>query len=88
VSKAFTVGRIEALRPRVQDIADELVADFLPRGEAELLGEPKHCAALRADPDLLPAAVGEMLRYDGPVELAVSRYTTAPVTVGEVTIPG
>jgi cytochrome P450 len=204
VSKAFTVGRIEALRPRVQDIAGELVADFLPRGEAELIGDfafplplmvimellgmplaerapfrrwaemtvpraggeaevmegyaairayfvelverktrdsggedllsalvrvrdegqrlsedellgmawllfaaghttvadlvgsgtlallsdPKRYAALRADPGLLPAAIEEMLRYDGPVELGISRFTTAPVTIGEVTIPG
>ena len=204
VSKAFTPGRVEALRPRVQDMADELAAEFLPRGEVELVGEfafplplmvimellglpledraqfrkwaqltvprgadqtqamqgyaairayfvdlverktrqpggedllsalarvrdegqhldedellgmawllltaghsttvdligtgtlallenPQQYAALRADPGLLPAAVEEMLRYDSPVELGISRYTTADVTVGEVVIPG
>jgi cytochrome P450 len=204
VSKAFTPGRIEALRPRAQGMADELVAAFLPRGEVELVGEfafplplmvimellglpledrgqfrtwaqmtvprtgdqteamqgyaairayfvdlverktrqpggddllsalvrvrdegqrldqdellgmawllltaghsttvdligtgtlallrqPEQYAALRADPGLLPAAIEEMLRYDGPVELGISRFTTEPVTIGDVVIPG
>ena len=205
VSKAFTPGRIEALRPRVQEMADGLVAKFRPRGTAELIGEfafplplmvimellgmppgerdqfrawarmtiprgpdsqpeqlagytaireyfvdlvarktrerggedllsalvavredgqrldedellgmawllltaghsttvdligngmlallrhPEQYAALRADPSLLPAAIEEFVRYDGPIELGISRFTTAPVTVGGVTIPG
>ena len=39
VGKAFTPGRIERLRPRVQQLADDLVARFAPRGEAELVAE-------------------------------------------------
>jgi len=205
VSKAFTPGRIERLRPRVQQMADGLAARFLPRGEAELIGEfafplplmvimellglptqdrdqfhqwarmtvprgpdslpeqaagyaairayfvdlvagktrepggedllsalvavrdegqrlnedellgmawllltaghsttvdligsgtlallrhPDQLAALRADPSLLPATIEEMVRYDGPVELGISRFTTEEITVGDVTIPG
>jgi len=204
VSKAFTPGRIEQLRPRVQEMADGLAARFLPRGEAELIGEfafplplmvimellgmpvadrdqfhrwaqmtvprgpdslqeemagyaairgyfvdlvarktrepggddllsalvavrdegqrldedellgmawllltaghsttvdligsgtlallrhPDQHAALRADPSLLPAAIEEMVRYDGPIELGISRFTTEEITVGDVTIP-
>ncbi|MFF4418840.1 cytochrome P450 [Streptosporangium sp. NPDC001559] len=39
VSKAFTPRRIEALRPRVQKIADDLVDAMLPRGGADLLDD-------------------------------------------------
>jgi len=39
VGRAFTPGRIEQLRPRVREMADGLAARFLPRGEAELIGE-------------------------------------------------
>jgi cytochrome P450 len=39
VAKAFTPRRIEGLRPRIQDIADELVAEIAPRGRADLLAE-------------------------------------------------
>lgn len=39
VTAAFTRRRVEALRPRVQEIADELVDAFTGRGRAELMGE-------------------------------------------------
>jgi len=39
VAKAFTPRRIEALRPRIQQIADGLVAAFQPRGRADLIAE-------------------------------------------------
>lgn len=39
VAKAFTPRRIEALRPRIQQIADELVAAIQPLGRADLLAE-------------------------------------------------
>ncbi|MGV9349029.1 cytochrome P450 family protein [Streptomyces spiralis] len=37
VTRAFTARRIEALRPRVQQITDELLDAMLPRGRAELV---------------------------------------------------
>jgi cytochrome P450 len=39
VSKAFTVRRVEALRPRVQQITDELLDRIAPRGRADLVAE-------------------------------------------------
>jgi cytochrome P450 len=39
VAKAFTPRRLEALRPRIQQIADDLVAAFQPRGRADALAE-------------------------------------------------
>jgi cytochrome P450 len=39
VAKAFTPRRLEALRPRIQQIADDLVAAIQPRGRADALAE-------------------------------------------------
>ncbi|MEU2160864.1 cytochrome P450 [Streptomyces sp. NPDC019208] len=37
VSREFTARRVEALRPRIQDITDELVGAMLPAGRADLV---------------------------------------------------
>ncbi|MES9525054.1 cytochrome P450 family protein [Streptomyces capoamus] len=37
VTRAFTVRRVEQLRPRIQRITDELLDDMLPRGRADLI---------------------------------------------------
>jgi cytochrome P450 len=42
---------------------------------------------LRARPDLLPVAMKELLRHDGPLNVAMPYLTTAPVRIGEMTIP-
>src|SRR5260370_438038 len=39
VVRAFTARRVEAMRPRVQQITDELVARLLPRGRADLVSD-------------------------------------------------
>ncbi|MGW1718350.1 cytochrome P450 family protein [Streptomyces sp. NPDC002156] len=52
-----------------------------------LLSNPDQLAALRADPGLLPGAVEELARYDGPVPLAIRRFPTEDVTIGGVAIP-
>jgi len=62
--------------------------DLIGSGVLALLRHPGQYAAVRADPSLLPAAIEEMVRYDGAVELGISRFTTEEVTVGGVTIPG
>jgi cytochrome P450 len=62
--------------------------DLIGNSVLALLRRPEQYAALRADPGLLPAAIEEFVRYDGAIELGISRFTTAPVTIGETTIPG
>lgn len=53
-----------------------------------LIGHPQEYATLRARPDLMPAAVEEMLRFSGIVR-RVYRRSTAAVELGGVTIgPG
>ncbi len=65
----------------------ETTVNLIGNGMHALLREPEQLARLRADPALLPAAVEELLRYDGPVEIATWRFATEPVRVGDVLIP-
>ncbi|AXB44116.1 cytochrome P450 family protein [Amycolatopsis albispora] len=64
----------------------ETTVNLIGNGVLALLRDPEQLAALRADPALLPGAVEEFLRLDGPVNLATLRFTAEPVRVGEVEI--
>lgn len=52
-----------------------------------LLSHPDQLAALRRDPGLLPGAVEEFARYEGPALLAIRRFPVEDVTIGGVTVP-
>ena len=51
-----------------------------------LAQQPDLFKALRADPSLVPAAVEEFLRVDGPVLTATERFATEDMLVGEVPV--
>jgi cytochrome P450 len=65
----------------------ETTVNLIANSVLALLRHPDQLAALRADPSLMPGAVEEFLRYDGPIHIATLRFTTEPVPVGDVTIP-
>jgi cytochrome P450 len=65
----------------------ETTVNLIANGMRALLQHPDQRAALQADPALVPGAVEEFLRYDGPVNLATFRFTTEPVEIGGTTIP-
>ncbi|WP_216893316.1 cytochrome P450 family protein [Nocardia alni] len=65
----------------------ETTVNLIGNGVLALLRHPDQLAALRADPSLAPGAVEEILRFDGPVNLATLRYTTEPVEFAGTTIP-
>ena len=65
----------------------ETTVNLIANGVLALLREPEQLALLRAQPELLPGAVEEFLRFDGPIHLATLRFTAEPVEVGGVTIP-
>ncbi|MBR7827275.1 cytochrome P450 [Actinospica sp. MGRD01-02] len=65
----------------------ETTINLIGNGTLALLTHPEQRARLQANPALLDGAVEELLRYDGPVEFATWRFTTAPITVGGVGIP-
>jgi cytochrome P450 len=52
-----------------------------------LLTHPAEMAKLRADPSLMPAAVDELMRFDGPSSVGTFRFTLADIPVGDVVIP-
>ncbi|AKH82795.1 cytochrome P450 [Streptomyces sp. CNQ-509] len=60
----------------------ETTVNLIGNGTYALLTHPAERARLAADPGLLPSAVEELLRYDGPVELATWRFATEPLEIG------
>jgi cytochrome P450 len=64
----------------------ETTTNLLGNGLWLLLSFPAELERLRANPALLPSAIEEMLRYDGPIQLN-NRRLTAPITLGATTLP-
>ncbi|MGW3246302.1 cytochrome P450 family protein [Streptomyces sp. NPDC001070] len=81
--------------------ADELIAmaflllaagyvttvSLIGSGIAALLAHPAQLRALRDDPGLLPGAIEEFLRYDGPINPGITRFTREDLTIAGVAIP-
>ncbi len=64
----------------------ETTTNLLGNGLCALLQAPGQLALLRERPDLVPAAVEEMLRYDSPIQLD-GRTTLGPATVAGAGLP-
>ncbi|MGH3768430.1 MAG: cytochrome P450 family protein [Pseudonocardiaceae bacterium] len=65
----------------------ETTANLIGNGALALLTHPEQLALLRAQPERLPAAIEELLRFDGPLQVATFRLSTEPIVIGGVTIP-
>jgi cytochrome P450 len=66
---------------------NETTTNLIGNGTLALLRNPDQLALLRREPALLPRAIEEMLRYDGPVQ-STGRFPKNPVEVGGAEIPG
>ncbi|UXY25473.1 cytochrome P450 [Streptomyces sp. HUAS TT20] len=55
-------------------------------GIAALLAHPDQLRMLRDDPALLPDAIEEFLRYDGPVNPGIARFAREDIEIAGVTI--
>ncbi|WP_306999372.1 cytochrome P450 family protein [Amycolatopsis thermophila] len=65
----------------------ETTVNLIGNSVLALLRHPDQLAKLRADPSLLPGAVEEFLRFEGPINIATLRFTAEPVPIGDVEIP-
>ncbi|GAA1685628.1 cytochrome P450 [Kribbella yunnanensis] len=59
----------------------ETTSNLISNGTYALLQHPDQLALLRAEPERLPAAVEELLRYDGPLQVTVPYVTRAPIDI-------
>ncbi|MDX2544619.1 cytochrome P450 family protein [Streptomyces sp. WI04-05B] len=65
----------------------ETTTNFLGNAALALLQHPAELERLRSNPEDIPAALDELLRFDPPVSTATFRYTTEAVTLGGADIP-
>ncbi len=65
----------------------ETTVNLIGNGMRALLTHPEQLALLGAEPERLPGAVEELLRFSGPVQVATFRWATAPVPIGDTVIP-
>jgi cytochrome P450 len=65
----------------------DTTTSLIGNGVVALLDHPDQYRLLRAEPNRIPAAIEEMLRYDAPVPHATFRVTTEQLTLDGVQIP-
>ncbi len=65
---------------------NETTTNLIGNGTLALGRNPDQFDALKRNPAMLPGAIEEMLRYDGPVQSTV-RFTKQPVQLGGTEIP-
>jgi cytochrome P450 len=64
----------------------ETTVNLIGNGMLALLRHPRQLQRLKNDASLMPAAVEEILRYDGPAERAMPRWAAQEVQIGGQTI--
>ncbi|MFB7254341.1 cytochrome P450 family protein [Streptomyces nojiriensis] len=65
----------------------ETTTHFIGNAVLALLRHPEAFDRLRRDPDLIPGALDELLRFDSPVSVATFRHSTEDLRVGGFDIP-
>ncbi|MFG1703064.1 cytochrome P450 [Nonomuraea sp. M3C6] len=68
-------------------LAGQTPTNLIANAVHALLSHPAQLAALRADPELMPRAVAELMRWCGPQLLTIPRFTREDVEIGGVLIP-
>jgi cytochrome P450 len=83
----LTHAQLIALTQQLLFAGHEPSMNMLGNGLIALLRHPDQFELLRNRPELLPSAVDELLRFDGPTVRASPRYPTEDVTIGGTLIP-
>ena len=85
-SDALTAEELQAFVVLLLLAGNETTTNLIGNGTLALGRHPQQMAQLAADPSMLPRAIEEMLRYDGPVQSTV-RYNKDAAEVGGTVIP-
>jgi cytochrome P450 len=85
-NQALTAPEILAMTLLLLVAGNETTTNLISNAALALLKHPGEMAKLRARPDLVPNAIEETLRYDGPVQM-IFRQTTREVMVAGIAIP-
>jgi cytochrome P450 len=65
----------------------ETTVNLIGNGMLALLTHADQMEQLRGDLSLMTSAIEELLRFDGPLEMATERFTLEPIEFSGVTIP-
>jgi len=65
----------------------DTTTSLIGNGVVDLLDHPAQLRLLRAEPDRMPAAIEELIRFTAPVPHATFRVTTEAIDLAGVTIP-
>jgi cytochrome P450 len=65
----------------------ETTVNLIGNGMLALLAHPEQRRHLAEDPSLVPPAIEEMLRFDGPVDLTTVRWSAAEIEIRDTRIP-
>jgi cytochrome P450 len=85
--RGLTDAEVVALTQQLLFAGHEPVTNFIGNALVSLFRHPDQLARLRADAGLLPAAIDELLRFDGPTARSSPSYTLADIDLGGTTIP-
>jgi cytochrome P450 len=83
----FSADELTSMASLLLVAGHETTANLIGNGMHALLTHPEQLALLRAQPHWLGAAVEELLRFDGPLQVGHFRLTTEPIEIGGITIP-
>ncbi len=83
---ALTAAELQAFVVLLLLAGNETTTNLIGNGMLALGRHPEELTRLAGDLALLPGAIEEMLRYDGPVQSTV-RYNKEAVEVGDTVIP-
>jgi cytochrome P450 len=88
-SEGERLDRIELIGSVIMLVAGghETTANLVGNGMYCLLKNPDQYARLREDPSLLPTALEEMLRCEGPGRHPLARRALEDITIRDITIP-
>ena len=79
----FTEAELSSMVALLLVTGHETTVNLIGNGTLALLLHPDQQAQLQKFPSLWPAAIEELLRYDGPVETSTSRWARHDVRMGD-----